>query len=280
MASGENRKRNRKGAGKDRSLWGSLFKKDDEPQEDFMRHSFFQQEEEEEAPRFSPYNALSLLWRKFNFWTTTAILLFLSFTAVLLTLLINMWRPQDLKDIAGYTDNGTTRDLSALIRNANGHEISFTEAELNRYLRDTCRLRQTGIFSIIAKCQGVAVRIHDGYAEVVIDRIIGANIHQTTTVNLTFRRVIEHGRPRLHVDFNGGAPLLNNMPRGGSIGQVSVPQHHIRMLKPALETLVACYPDIVEQVELYGYCPEFSKSGGMEGRIRLVPYTFSTNQTL
>lgn len=278
MASGENRKRNRKRAGKDRSLWGSLFKREDDVQEDFMRHTFFQNAEEEEAPRFSPYGALTLLWRKFNFWTTTAVLIFLAFTTMLLLLLLNMWRPQELNDIAGYTDNGTARDLAALIRNANGHEISFTEAELNRYLRDTCRLRQTGIFSIIAKCQGVAVRIHDGYAEIVIDRIIGANIHQTTTVNLTFSRRIEHGRPRLKVDFNGGEPLLGNMPRGGSIGHVNVPQHHIRMLKPALETLVACYPDIIEQVELYGYCPEFTRgSNGMESRIRLIPYTFSTN---
>ncbi len=278
MASGENRKRNKKRTGGDRSLWGSLFRREDEAQEDFMRHTFFRQPGEEEEPRFSPYNALSMLWKKFNFWTTTAILLFLTFTIMLLMLLVNMWIPQDLKDIEGYTDNGTARDLSALIRNANGHEISFTEAELNRYLRDTCRLRQTGIFSIIAKCQGVGVRIHNGYAEIVIDRIIGANIHQTTTVHLTFSRKMEHGRPKLHVDFNGGEPLLGNMPRGGSIGSINVPQHHIRMLKPALETLIACYPDIVEQIELYGYCPEFtSAADGSDGRVRLVPYTFSTN---
>ena len=64
------------------------------------------------------------------------------------------------------------------------------------------------------------------------------------------------------------------MPRGGKIGQVGVPQRHIEMLKPALETLLDCYPEMVQIVEEYGYCPYFTKgNNGAEGRVRLQPYT-------
>lgn len=277
MPSGDNRKRNRRRAGTDRSLWGVLFKKEGEVQGDFTKGTLYQPEgEEDDAPRFSPVTILSLLWQKFNVWTTTAVLLFLSFTFTLGILILDMWIPQDLSDIAGYSDKGTSRDLATLIRNAQGKEVTFTEAELNRYLRATCRLRQTGIFSIVAKCQGVAIRIHDGYAEVVIDRIIGSNLHQTTSANLSFSQVTEHGRPVLNVDFCGGSPLLGNMPRGGTIGKVNLPQHHIRMLKPALETLLACYPDIVSLMERHGYYPQFSKGrNGEESTVRLIPYSLS-----
>ncbi len=275
MASGGNRKRNRKRANGDRSLWGFLFKKEEEG-EDFMHRSFFQ-DEEEEPPRFSPTTMLSLLWQKFNFWYTLAVVLFLTFTALLFSLLFNLWIPQGLKDVAGYTDNGAAKDITAMIRNANGKEVSFTEAELNRYLRSTCCLRQTGIFSIIAKCNGVAARVHDGYIEIVIDRILGTNIHQTTAVNLTFSQTVEQGHPVLHVDFNGGDPLPGNMPRGGSIGNVDIPQHYIRMLKPALETMLACYPEISSLVEQHHYCPVFTAGkNGNESIIRLVPHTFSS----
>lgn len=279
MASGGNRKRNRRKAGTDRSLWGFLFKKEDTGQQDFTKGSFYAPEgEEDDTPRFSPVTVLNLLWQKFNFWTTTAILLFLAFSFLLGSLLLNMWVPQDMSDIAGYSDKGTFRDITALIRQANGKEVTFSEAELNRYLRSTCRLRQTGLFSIIAKCNGVGIRVHDGYAEVIIDRIIGSNLHQTTGVHLSFSRVTEHGRPILKIDFCGGPPLLGNMPRGGTIGNVSVPQHHIRMLKPALETLLACYPEVTSLVEQHGYCPQFRKgTNGTESTISLIPYSFSTN---
>lgn len=265
--------------GADRSLWGFLFRKDGEGQQDFSRGTFYQPEgEEDETPRFSPITVLNLLWQKFNFWTTTAVLLFLTFTFMLGLLLLNMWIPQDMSDIAGYTDNGTAKDITAIIRNANGREVTITEAELNRYLRSTCRLRQTGLFSIISKCHGVGVRVHDGYMEVIIDRILGSNLHQTTGVHLSFSRETEHGRPVLKADFCGGPPLLGNMPRGGTIGKVHVPQHHIRMLKPALETLLACYPEISSMMEQHGYCPEFRKGfHGNDSTIRLVPYSFTSD---
>lgn len=279
MASGKNKKRNKTRAADSRTLWGFLFKKEDEIQDDFMRHTFYQgTEEDENSNKFSPINFLQSIWQKFNIWTTTAILLFIGFTLTLFFVLLNMWTPQTLDDVSGYRDKGTAKDLTILLRNASGREISFTETEINRFLNDTCRLRQTGLFSIITHCRGVAVRLHDGYVEIIIDRIIGSNLHQTTSVNLSFERVVEMGRPKLNVYFHGGKELLGHMPRGGAIGQAGVPQHYMRMLKPALETLMMCYPEFCQLIEKHGYCPIFEgRDGTRDARVRFQPYQSSVS---
>lgn len=269
-----NRKRTKKRAEEETSLWGFLFK-NEEQGEDMTRKAFFGQpaEEDEADDSEPPAHPLAVLWRKFNFWSLLAITIFVVFTVVLVNALTRMWTPQNMRDIAGYSDNGSARDLPAILSNANGQEISFTEAEINRFLRETCRIRQTGIFSIIAHGHGIGVRIHDGYAELVIDRMIGANIHQTTSVNLTFYQETEHGRPVLKVDFRGGEPLTGDVQRGGSIGTFGIPSRHVSMLGPALRTLLDCYPEMVKTIEEQGYCPYFTKGqNGNESRVRLVPY--------
>lgn len=278
MATGGNRKRNKKqkGADIDRSPWGLLFQNKEEEHNSLHRTPFSRIHDdaydEEIDDRELPF--LQRLWKSFSIWSSIAVVIFLSFTVSLFILLVRMWNPQDLSDIAGYQDSGRARDLESLIINANGAPVTLTEAELNRYLRDTCRMRQTGIFSIIASGQGVAVRVHDGYAELVLDRVLGSNIHQTTSVNLSFRQENKLGRTELCVDFKGGAPIAGCMPRGGSIGSIGIPQRHIRMLKPALETLISCYPRIAETIERYQYCPLFSEGkNGADSRIHLVPHT-------
>ena len=103
-------------------------------------------------------------------------------------------------------------------------------------------------------------------------------MHQTTSVNMTFHRHIEHGRPVIGVEFRGGEPLMGNMPRGGRIGTVGIPQKHIQVMQPALKTLLACYPEIMKAVEDFGYCPIFEKeTPTAEGRITLIPYTPTTS---
>lgn len=216
----------------------------------------------------------SELHGRFSVWSLLATLLFFAFTGSLFTLVVQMWHPQDLSDIAGYGDKGTSRDLTLALKNATGTEISFTEEEINRYLQDTCQMRQGGIFSILAHTQGIAARIHDGYVELIIDRVIGTHLRQTTSVLLSFRRgQRENGRNALHVEFRGGEPLLGSLPRGGSIGRVSLPQRQMELLRPAIKTLADCYPDFVQLIEQYGYCPEFVEGHyGEESRMRLVPH--------
>lgn len=282
MARIGNRKRTHKSKEPEgRSLWGSLFNKDAEGEEgeDFTRATTYSphgdDEEDEELPEESFFASLRRKLRhSFNFWTLVSVSLFLSFTLLLLLLLVKLWVPQDLSDIAGYNDTAAARDLTALIRNANGAPVTITEAELNRYLRDTCRMRQTGIFSIITHCQGMAVRIHNGYAELVFDRLMGANMHQTTAVYLTFTQENHLGSPDLKVELRGGEPLLGSMPNGGSIGSVALPQRHVLMLRPALESFITCYPDIAELVREHHYCPVFT-ADGKDRRLTLIPYSAS-----
>lgn len=281
MARAGNRRRTRKNKEPEgSSLWGSLFNKQTEGGEgtDFTRATTYAphgdiEDDEEDLPELGTFALLRRkLWHLFNFWGLIAVSLFLGFTLLLLLMLVKLWVPQDLSDIAGYNDTTAARDLTALIRNANGAPVTITEAELNRYLRDTCRMRQTGIFSIITHCQGLAVRLHNGYAELVFDRLMGANMHQTTAVYLTFSQESKLGVPELKVELRGGEPLLGTMPNGGSVGSIALPQRHVLMLKPALESLLGCYPDICEQVREHHYCPVFSANGN-ERSLTLVPYT-------
>lgn len=278
MGTTQNRKRKRRTRRPDSgSLWGFLFHKETPPN-DITRGTLYSGPgEDEDAPAQRP-GFLSELWERFNLWSTVAGVLFLSFIAIMLYGVVRMWQPQALNDIAGYNDKVAAKDLSVLIKNANGAVISFTEGDLNRYLRDTCRMQQTGIFSIFANAQGIAVRVHNGYAEFIVDRLVGVNMHQTTSVNMTFHRHIEHGRPVIGVEFRGGEPLMGNMPRGGRIGTVGIPQKHIQVMQPALKTLLACYPEIMKAVEDFGYCPIFEKeTPTAEGRITLIPYTPTTS---
>jgi len=275
MASTQNRKRKRRVKRPDSaSLWGYLFHKQ-VPPNDMTRGTLYNRTGAEDGENPEENDNLFIeLWRRFNFWSTVAVLLFLSFLSLLVYVVVGMWNPQSLEDIAGYNDKVPSKDLGVLIRNANGATVSFSEGELNRYLRDTCRMRQTGLFSIFANAQGVAVRVHNGYAELILDRLVGANMHQTTAVNLTFELQHNHGRPELNVEFRGGEPLPGKLPRGGRIGQMGIPQKHIEVLQPSLLTLLDCYPDIVKTMEEYGYCPIFEDGpANGEGRITLIPYT-------
>lgn len=277
MARSVNRKRPSKKTKEsdDSSPWGSLMNPEAENEgTPLLRSSVYEQEEDEDDYR-SPMGRFSLLhhlWSKFNFWSTVAVSLFLSFTAILLLVLLRLWMPQDLSDIAGYGDTEPARDLEAVIRNANGGSVTITEAEINRYLRQTCRMRQPGIFSIITHCQGVAVRLHNGYAEVVFDRILGANMHQTTAVYLTFNQELKHGIPELNAELRGGDSGINPMFNGGSIGSIALPHRYVRMLRPALDSLLSCYPAIHELIREHRYCPVIS-ANGKDRRITLIPYS-------
>lgn len=276
MAGGENRKRKKeRKTGWAASPWGSLLQRRGSalpPEGDDMRKLYPPEEDEdyEGEERFT----WRRLWHSINIWSIIATAIFILFIGGLIMLVLRMWTPQDLKDIAGYTDKGTARDLTVALRNANGGEIIFTEGEINRYLRDTCRVKQTGIFSLIVPMQGVAVRLHDSYAELIIDRTLSTHFHQTTAVHMSFVQELDHGRPKLRVEYRGGEPVLSSLPRGGSIGLVGIPQRYMQMLSPALATIQDCYPDIWELMETYGYRPQFHEGkNGEESYVRLIPYT-------
>ena len=256
------------------SPWGSLLRRSS--REDPSRN--LPPEDDTEAGYMGEQGAGHTrdLWSRLNFWSIFATTIFLLFAGGMALLVVQMWNPQDTGDIAGFEDKGAPKDLTLTLKNAGGAEVSFTEGEINRYLRDSCSMRQGGIFSLISHERGVALRIQDGYAELVIDRLLSTHLHQTTSVHLSFAREMRNGVPALRVDFRGGEPILGSLPCGGSIGKVNIPQRLMEMLRPALKTMLDCYPDFLRLVEQYGYYPEFTASrNGEEGRVRLIPYSSS-----
>ena len=273
MAPSGNRRRPKRIAN-DNPLYGDLFRGELESRgEDIPASGVYQRHPDEPEPHepAEPEEEVSF-WKNLNGWHLATCTIFLLFAAFLYWLAISMWVPQDMHDIAGYTDKGAARDLTAILRNANGGEVVFTEAEINRYLRDTCRMRQTGVMAIISHSEGVALRIHDGYCEFIIDRLIGSNLHQTTSVYLTFHRVTERGRQTVRMDISGGEPMLGGSPRGGRIGCVDFPQQYMRMLQPPLETLTTCYRDFFNTIREHGYFPTFTKGGnGRDSTVLLTP---------
>ena len=276
MATENKKRRKDRKKRQDDSPWGSLLQSDEPPIGDpgmgYDDEAAYPTEEDAEGNSWRDW------WHKFSVWSLLALLIFLIFTGGLILMTFDMWRPQEMRSIPGYADNGTARDLTSALKAANGGEIAFTEGEINRYLRDTCRLRQTGIFSVLAHAQGAAVRMHDGYAELIIDRVLSTHFHQTTAVHLSFVREFDHGRPKLRMELRGGEPIMGSLPLGGSIGRVRVPQRYMEMLRPALETIQDCYPEFFDLIETYGYKPEFYRGrNGQEGFVRLVPYTPATS---
>lgn len=272
MAAGENRRRNSKRHRKDlRALWGSLFRRDDDIEGDDMTHGTLYEPEEDDigAEHADGFTRLRQIWAHVSLWKLAALVLFILLVGTLFIGVWRMWRPQDLSDIRGYRDSVPSRNLTRLICNktAVGEPIIIREDDVNRYLRDTCCIKQDGFFSIFAEARGVAFRFHKGYAELVIERSFGPICTQTTTVNISFYVEMADGRPQLKVSLHGGEPIWGSIPRGGSIGRMAIPQKHIIVLQPALESLLACYPDIKNAVEQHGYCPYFE-----DGRVELRPY--------
>ena len=279
----QNKKRKKSRKGRDfHALWGSFFRKET-PQNDVTHGTLFggAPEEEETAAEISIREMLRRWLVRVSVWRLISFILFGSFILFLFIILVRMWLPQDLKSIAGNDDNMQYRNLTAYIttraaqREAN---ITITEADLNRYLKNTCALHQDSIFSLLVGNESLLCRVHDGYIELIIDRVIDAGLgiadirfHQTTSVYLTFTQEIVNGEPKLNVEFKGGEPIWGEMPRGGCIGRLPIPQRHILMLQPALANLRDSYPEIRDTIMENGYCPVFEK-----GVITLKRYVFQT----
>lgn len=87
-------------------------------------------------------------------------------------------KPSGLKKIEGYpgeliTDNprNLLAEVQALLRpDVSGKTLTFTEAEVNRYLNERIKGRQKGPVSAVVKFQGVYVDLAPTYAEFYVVR--------------------------------------------------------------------------------------------------------------
>ncbi len=136
---------------------------------------------------------------------------------------------------------------------------------------------QHGSLATIAHPSRLALKIHDGYAELIITRDLGSQLKHTVSVFLKFSLEQTSGSKRVLLDLDGGTTLLGTVQTGGRIGHLPIPAGYMQMLLPTLKPLLALYPALTELVEQYDYLPVFEQAGqGREGRLRLVAPPLST----
>lgn len=246
----DNHRRRKRKKKEDLELWGSLYN-------DASSVEATLPQQEEDALPAEP----SLRKHRFNIWKFAASLMMVCVLAIIALMVALTWMPQNLSDVQGYDRQGNVTDLPAVFHRAalNGEEAVFTETEINRYLQDTLKLSQDGVFNLIARPYGVAVRIHDGYAELILDRLIGSQFHQTISVYLTFREIHTDEGIKIEVEYRGGDNILGSMPRGGKIGLVPVPERYILILHPVVEGIKRTYGELFSEITTGGYLPRFVK---------------------
>ncbi len=209
-----------------------------------------------------------------DLWSITAVALFLLLSGTLITLCLLMWVPRQLDDIKGLNDDTPVHDIFATLRQAGAspQSYSFSESELNRYLKKTCRMRQNGALSIVAHPAHLAMKIHDGYGELIITRVIGSHLHHTISVYVTFSYTGEHAQRQVSLQLRPGDENTGVFPRGGRIGQLPIPQRYMQMILPSLESLLEVYPELTELVQTHDFLPVFQRdSDESEGRLLLLP---------
>jgi hypothetical protein len=161
-------------------------------------------------------------------------------------------QPQDLSDIQG-NDTNRPRDLRAVLQSAidRSYEVTLTEEEINRYLRQTLEAKQGGVLAGKVAFEGVRVRLEEGRAEIIMERSV---MGQPLTLSM-FVRVEQtldmKGTTQTTVLRDGGAflpelPRAERLVKGGRFGQLVVPQGFLLLVLPAFEKLAASYAKELE----------------------------------
>ncbi len=171
-------------------------------------------------------------------------------------------QPQDLSDIAAYaelkggtedaTEGGASqiapRNLLQVLTDAdfNGDSVEITESELNRYLHMTLSPKQRGIFNLVTGINGVWIRLHDGFAEVIIERKIQGYETSFDHQFSYFIQVEPQEDGSIALDYNGGELFGGLAKMGSQAGQLSLPQSANALFGTAAESIAAVYEKELE----------------------------------
>ncbi len=212
----------------------------------------------------------------FNPWKWFSYLLFVSLAGGLIYLCWLMWSPRELRDIRGARmgDAMPARDVEQLLATIKprAQTQSFTESELNYSLRRSCRMRQDGSLALIAHPTLLALKIHDGYGELIIARALGSEMYHTTSVFLRFSYHEDETGKHVKLHLDNGKNIASTFLHGGQIGELPIPERFIKMMLPRLEPILAIYPALTALVEQHDYLPIFVRPyEETEGRLLLVP---------
>jgi hypothetical protein len=163
-----------------------------------------------------------------------------------------MARPQDLSDIKG-NDAQRPRDLRAVLQSAidRSYEVTLTEEEINRYLKQTLEAKQGGFLAGKVAFESVRVRLEEGRAEIIMVRsVMGHPL--TLSMFLRVEQTLDmKGTTQTTVLRDGGAflpevPRAERLVKGGRFGQLVVPQGFLLLVLPGFEKLAANYSKELE----------------------------------
>ena len=189
-------------------------------------------------------------------------LLILTILLTIGALIYKAWTPQNLDDIAGYGAkreeiNSAVRNLPNLLKRAQqaNQPLVLSERDINQYLSYAVNGRQGGPLSLVARYDGVAVRLYDGYAEVIIVRNIGDKYKHTISLYMTTSHIETYEGPTVMTEF-AGSDSIGSLTIGGRIGSLPVPQGYLtlaqeafaslkKVLEPELEFILDPYRPIV-----------------------------------
>lgn len=158
-------------------------------------------------------------------------------------------KPQDLRDIGGYgpaAPNAPIRDMRVVLKASldRGHLVNLTETELNQWLKRSLAPKQGGLLGEQVSLDRVWVRLHDGYAEVIMERtLMGKPFTTSMFLRVEQLQGLKGVETRIHLD---GGPFHANLPkppRGGRFGSLVVPQGFLILVMPAYENLAALFQE-------------------------------------
>lgn len=158
-------------------------------------------------------------------------------------------QPQDLSDIGGYgpiSKSPPARDMKAVLDNSikRGYKVTLTETEINQWLGRVLTAKQGGMLASEAPLERVWIRLDDGTAEVIMERMVMGRPF-TVSMFLQIEQLQSSKGVRTEVLLHGGPyhESLPRPPRGGRFGKLVVPQGFLLLVMPAYEKLAAVFTE-------------------------------------
>ncbi len=161
---------------------------------------------------------------------------------VIACLIYRAWTPQNMNKVSGYAlpdrENGYVQDIPGLLSRAQeaNYPLFLTERDINLYLSRVVKGKQGGPIGVLARYEGVAVRLYDGYAEIILVRTMGNGYRQTVSMYVSPSSQETLNGPVVVTEYSG-PDLLGALPVGGRIGKLPVPQGYLHFIRPAFISL-------------------------------------------
>jgi hypothetical protein len=157
-------------------------------------------------------------------------------------------QPQDLSDVKGYGagSSSTPRDLSEALRNAveRGYDLRLSEEDLNRWLGQTLAVKQGGLLESSVKLDGVAIRLEQDLAEVVMIRTaFGRSFTTSMFMRIEQTESSDGVSTALHRDGGVYMDSFPNLKKGGRFGKLVVPQGLLLLVMPSFSELKDQFKD-------------------------------------